>query len=55
MLVVLKPIEAHLRIFLHQSICLVAHLNLVRLSHNGTKAELGVCGRGANWAKNGSP
>ncbi len=23
--------------------------------HNGTKAELGVCGRCANWAKNGSP
>jgi hypothetical protein len=25
------------------------------LWHNGTKAELGVCGRGANWAKNGAP
>jgi hypothetical protein len=23
--------------------------------HNGTKAELGVCGDGANWAKNGAP
>jgi hypothetical protein len=23
--------------------------------HNGTKVELGVCGRGANWAKNGAP
>ncbi len=23
--------------------------------HIGTKEELGVCGRGANWAKNGAP
>jgi hypothetical protein len=23
--------------------------------HNGTKAELGVCEEGANWAKNGAP
>jgi hypothetical protein len=24
-------------------------------AHNGTKAELGTCGDGANWAKNGAP
>jgi hypothetical protein len=24
-------------------------------AHYGTKAELGVCGEGANWAKNGAP
>jgi hypothetical protein len=28
---------------------------LTSLLHYGTKAELGVCGEGANWAENGAP